>query len=363
MHHLSRVLHVVAVMNQGGAENMVMNYYRAADRNKIQFDFLVHYPERGAFDDEIEKMGGCIYRAMPIRPWSYHKYFKWLDNFFKEHHDYVAVHSHIQENSGIVFKYAAKYGIKTRIANSHIANLGIDYKYLFRQFGRYYLNKYTTDRFACGKDAGKFLYDKEDFFVFKNAINVENFIFNVVKKEAERKKMNIPQNAVVIGHVGRFNPQKNHVFLIDIFKEIYAKNNNAVLVMVGDGNLRESIEDKVKSCGLSDKVWFLGIRPNVYEVMQAFDVLLFPSLYEGLPVSIIEAQASGLQCILSDTIDLETDVTGNCHFMPLLKSASEWADITLEAAKVMRKDTSKKIQEAGYDVTKNVEWLINFYLK
>ena len=135
-------------MNQGGAENMIMNYYRAADKSKIQFDFLVHYPKRGFFDDEIEKMGGHIYRAMPIRPWNYSKYFKWLDSFFKEHHDYVAIHSHIQENSGLVFKYAVKYGIKIRIANSHIADLGIDYKYLFRQFGKYYLNKYVTDRFA-----------------------------------------------------------------------------------------------------------------------------------------------------------------------------------------------------------------------
>ena len=363
MRHISRVLQVVAVMNQGGAENMIMNYYRAADKSKIQFDFLVHYPKRGFFDDEIEKMGGHIYRAMPIRPWNYSKYFKWLDSFFKEHHDYVAIHSHIQENSGLVFKYAVKYGIKIRIANSHIADLGIDYKYLFRQFGKYYLNKYVTDRFACGKEAGNFLYGNKDFYVFKNAIKVDNFVFNTVKRNEERTILNIPKDAIVIGHVGRFNPQKNHTFLIDIFKEIYSKNNKAVLVMVGDGGLRNSIEDKVKSCGLSGSVYFLGLRSNVHEIMQAFDVLLFPSLDEGLPVSIIEAQASGLQCILSDTIDKDTDVTGNCRFVSLSTSIAEWADITLKSAQAIREDNTLKIQAAGYDVTKNIEWLTNFYLK
>lgn len=145
---------------------------------------------------------------------------------------------------------------------------------------------------------------------------------------------------------------KESYILIDIFKEIYSKNNKAVLVMVGDGGLRNSIEDKVKSCGLSGSVYFLGLRSNVHEIMQAFDVLLFPSLYEGLPVSIIEAQASGLQCILSDTIDKDTDVTGNCRFVSLSTSIAEWADITLKSAQAIREDNTLKIQAAGYDVTK-----------
>lgn len=363
MQRIYKVLQVVAVMNQGGAENMIMNYYRAIDKTKVQFDFLVHYPQPGFFDSEIEKLGGHIFRAMPIRPWSYLSYFEWLDNFFRCHSDYVAIHSHIQENSGFVFKYAAKYGIKTRIVNSHIADLGIDYKYMFRQFGRFFMNKYATDRFACGKQAGVFLYGKKDFQIFKNAINVNSFIYNSDRRKKIRGILGIQDNTFVVGHIGRFNTQKNHAFLIEIFKEVLRMRNDAILIMVGEGVLRKTIQRQVDDYGLSENVLFLGTRSDVDDIMQAFDILLFPSLYEGLPVSIIEAQSSGLQCVLSDTIDRETDITGNCHFISLSDSAVEWANETLALANEPRENTKEKIQRAGYDVTRNVEWLTNFYLR
>lgn len=358
-----RVLQVVAIMNNGGAENMIMNYYRAIDRNKIQFDFLVHYSDKGFFDDEIRSLGGSIYCAIPIRPWTYYNYLKFLDDFFSFHNDYIAVHAHIQEQCGIVLKYAAKYGIKICISNSHIASHSIDLKYPFRILGKYFTCKYTTDRLACGRDAGRFLYNNENFVVLKNAIKVENFVFNAVKRNQLRKAWGLSDDLLVVGHIGRFNPQKNHSFLIDIFKEIHIKKTNSILVLIGDGYLRNSIVQKVKRLGLIRDVKFLGIVSNVCDILQCFDVLLFPSLYEGLPVSIIEAQASGLQCVLSDSIDRETDVTGNCSFLSLKQSPSEWADLTLNVANRAREDTSEEIQKAGYDVTKNISWLTELYLK
>lgn len=362
MQQPSRVLQVVAVMNRGGAECMIMNYYRAIDRTKVQFDFLVHYPQRGTFDDEIEAMGGRIYRAMPIRPWNYVSYFKWLDNFFKEHHGYTAVHSHIQENSGFVFKYAQKYGIKKCIANSHIADLSIDYKFLFREFAKLYLNKYVVDRWACGVEAGKFLYGKNaDFKVFKNAVKINDFVYNPMKDRSMRERLRLPFDALVVGNVARFGPQKNHTFLLDIFKEIHILKPNAVLLLCGDGELRTSMEEKAQKLGLKDCVHFLGVRSDVCEIMQTFNVFLFPSLYEGLPVSIIEAQAAGLQIVLSDTIDPQTDVTGNCHFISLQESPQQWACKVIEFGVQPRLSTKAAIEKAGYDVDGNVKFLMNEY--
>lgn len=358
-----RVLQIVTSMDRGGAETMIMNHYRAIDKEKIQFDFLVHRSHRGAYYDEIEKMGGQIYRAFPIRPWSYHKYFKFLNTFFKlNHHKYIAVHSHIQENSGFPLKYAQKYGIACRIAHSHIADLGIDYKYLFRLFGKIFVKKYATEKFTCGKDAGIFLYGKHnDFTVFNNAIDSEKFKYNSESRTQIRHKLGL-ENKYVIGHVGRFGAQKNHTFLIDVFNEILSREKNSILVLVGDGPLRFAMEDKAKKLQINDKVLFLGLRSDIPELLQAFDVFLFPSLFEGLPVSIIEAQAAGLPCILSDTIDNKTAITPNVKFVSLSADIQTWVETLLSFKNFVRQDTSEYIIKANYDIHNNAKWLEEFYL-
>ncbi len=355
-----RILQVLSVMNRGGAETMLMNYYRILDRNRYQFDFLVHRKERGSFDDEIESMGGRIYRAFPIRPWNYASYFSFLNSFFKEHaSEYVAVHTHIQENGGFVLKYAAKYGIKNRLTTSHIADLGIDYKYPFRVFAKCF-NKYITTRLACGYDAGKFLYGNKSFQVFPNAINTHDFLYNPLLSETLRQQRQWTDK-FVIGNVGRLNPQKNHSFLLDIFKEIQKFNESAVLVLVGDGFLRKSLENKVKDLGLTNYVFFEGVQNNVSDYLNIFDVFVFPSLYEGLPVSIIEAQASGLKCFLSDTIDRTVDITGDITFMSLNASPKVWAEEIMKSLPYKRPNNQQKVEEAGYDVHPNIENLLNLY--
>ena len=348
-------------MGRGGAETMIMNYYRALNRDEFQFDFLVHRKERAEYDDEIESMGGNIFRTMPIRPGNYIKYFHFLDNFFKEHaKDYVAVHCHIQENSGFIAKYAAKYGIKNRLCTSHIADLGIDYKFPFRLFGKCVGHNYITHRLACGQRAGKYMYGKKSFIIFPNAIDTQRFIFNKDEYNKFRKQKGW-ENDFVIGNVSRFYKQKNHTFIIDIFYELKKIKPNSRLVLVGDGLLLTEIKEKVHSLHLEDSVCFEGSQSDVPKYLKTMDVLLFPSLFEGLPVSIIEAQASGLKCFLSDTIDRDVDVTGDIIFTSLDKTAKDWAQVILQNSKYERRNNYNKIVTAGYDVFTNVNKLLSLY--
>ena len=324
-----RVLQVVTIMNRGGLETMLMNYYRKIDRSKVQFDFMVHRSERGHYDDDIEKLGGKIYRMLPIRPGNYHKYFGQLDKFFHEHKEYKVVHSHMNENSAFVLKAAKKANIPCRIAHSHLADLKLDYKYVFRIYARMNLKDSITDYFTCSKRAGEWLFGKE----FKK----------------------------VIGHVGRFNPQKNHEFLVDVFNEIHKKDKNTVLLLVGEGDLCSKIKEKVKLLGIEDSVKFLGVREDISDLMQAMDLFLFPSLFEGLAVVLVEAQAAGLKCITSTGVTEESNICGDVEFIDLNLEAKVWADKILKM-NWSKSNNMRKIIESGYDAATNVKFLTKFYL-
>lgn len=356
-----RVLQVVTVMNQGGAETMLMNHYRVLDRSKVQFDFLVCRKERGFFDDEIENLGGRIFRTIPIRPWHYLKFFNWVDDFFAEHaHEYVAVHSHIQENSGFVFKYAQKHGIRICIAHSHIAFRGVDCKMPFRKFAHYFQLKYSTYNLSCGLEAGKYLFSHRHFELFNNAIDANKYKVDLVVRNRIRKELSI-ENRVVLGSVARITWQKNHSFMLDVMSELVKRCPEALLVIVGSGDKTPEVLQKIEQLKLKDHVLMLGNRANVYELLQAFDVFFMPSLFEGLPVSVIEAQAAGLQCILSDTIDRTTDVTGNVHFVPLSASLNIWCEQILAVCQLAHMNTYQSIVKAGYDVHENVKHLLSYY--
>ena len=347
-------------MNRGGAETMVMNHYRAMDRSKIQFDFLVHRQERGDYDDEIEKLGGRIFRAMPIRPWSYPVYFRWLNKFFREHEgEFIAVHGHIQENSGFALRFAKKNGIKNLVASSHIADVGIDYKYVFRKFGKIWTNKYATIRTACGKEAGKFLYGRRDFHLLNNAIDTSLYKFNPKIRKCKREEFGIPEKAFVIGNVARFCPQKNHNFIIRIFAEVLKTKPAAILILIGEGPLKPAIKRLVRLYGAESNVIFAGLRSDVHEILQTFDVFLMPSLFEGLPVSVIEAQAAGLPCIISDTIDMETDITGKVQFLSLKTPITTWAKTIIASPTDNR--NCDMVSLKPYDVHENINRLINYY--
>lgn len=359
-----RVLQVVTIMNRGGLETMLMNYYRKLDKTKIQFDFMTNRLERGHYDDEIEALGGKIYRLSPIKPGNYNKYFKELDEFFKEHKEYKVVHSHINENSGFVLKAAKKAGIECRVAHSHLSDLKLDYKYPFRVYARRNLKGNVSDYFACSQRAGEWLFGKEisssgKVIVLNNAVDTEKFKINKDIRDKVRMELGI-EDKKVIGHVGRFNPQKNHEFLIDIFNEVYKKDKGIVLLLIGDGYLKEKIEDKVKKLNLEQGVKFLGVREDIPELMQGMDLFLFPSQFEGLAVVMVEAQAAGLKVITSTGVTKESDITNNVEFIELSKGAEYWADIIINSD-FKKKDSIKMMISKGYDSTNNVKWLSDFY--
>ncbi|KYG27663.1 glycosyltransferase family 1 protein [Alkalihalobacillus trypoxylicola] len=360
-----RILQVVTVMNRGGLETMLMNYYRQLNRKDIQFDFMVHREQEGHYDQEIENLGGRIFRMLPIRPGNYRSYFKQLNQFFKEHPYYQIVHAHINENSAFILRAAKKANIPHRIAHSHLSDLQLDFKYPFRLYARKVLENQPTDYFACSKKAGRWLFSKKDHTLEKmkvlhNAINIEHFQYNTRKRDQIRKQHGL-KGKFVIGHVGRFNKQKNHSFILEIFKELLNEHPQSVLVLIGDGNLREKIEKKAIAIGLLPHIRFLGVCENISDMMQGFDVFLFPSLYEGLPVALVEAQAAGLTCFVSDRVTKEANITGALKFLSLEERAKSWANYMVRANHE-RLETTQLLKEKGYDSNTMAKWLSQYYM-
>ncbi|MBP3938677.1 MAG: glycosyltransferase, partial [Clostridia bacterium] len=253
-----RILNLFTIMNRGGAETMVMNYYRNIDRTKVQFDFMVHREERGAYDDEIEALGGKIYRMPPVQPGYFREYKAKIAEFFDEHEEYSIIHSHMSELGYYVFKEAKSRGIKCTVCHAHNAPHFSDetfiekVKDIVRNYFKHKIRKYVDHMFICGIEAGDWLFGKENsdrFVMMNNAVDARRFSWDEQKAEEVRKRLELGGKFVVC-HVGRFNSQKNHTFLIDIFKEINEKNKNAVLLLVGAGELEEKIRQKVSDLQL-----------------------------------------------------------------------------------------------------------------
>lgn len=355
-----RVLQVVTYMGRGGLETMLMNYYRNIDRDKVQFDFLTHRDERWDYDDEIESLGGKIYHLPKLNPFS-KSYLNTLDKFFKEHKEYQIVHCHQDCLSGVVLKVAKKNGVKFTIAHAHSASQDKNLKYIIKTLAKKNIKKYSDKMFACGEEAGKWMFETDNFEVLNNAIDTDLYTYNKEKADKVKKKFDI-ENKFVVGHVGRFNYPKNHKFIIDVFYEVQKIKEDSVLMLVGDGDLRHEIEQKVQDLGLSDKVIFTGVRSDVNDLMQGMDVFLFPSLYEGLPVTMVEAQASGLKCIISDKVPLECKMTENVVVVKLEESPQKWAKEVIKYEKYERKNTKKEIVKANFDIKANAKYLQEFYL-
>lgn len=357
-----RVLHVVTYMGRGGLETMIMNYYRNIDRNRVQFDFLVHRDFEADYDKEIIQLGGRIYRLPPLNPLS-KDYLSKLDAFFKEHKEYRIVHSHLDCMSAIPLKYAKINGISVRIAHAHSSNQTKDLKYPLKLFYKTKISKYANYLFACSNEAGRWMFGKNaDFTVLNNAIDTEKYLFNKNTAQKVRKELNIKNDSLVIGHVGRFENPKNHSFIIDIFAETLKKNSNSVLLLVGEGSLRKTIEEKVNSLSIKNDVIFAGLRTDVNELLQAMDVFLFPSLYEGFGIVALEAQASGLPCLISDKVPIECKKTDLVYQMNLSDSSDKWAEKVIELSKIKRNNTYEEIKESGFDIKSNAEKLEKFYL-
>ena len=364
-----RVLHENVIMDPGGIEALLMNVYRHIDREKVQFDFMVHRPDHAFYEDEIENLGGRIYRTpkfSPI-PGQYQTFMNSIESILRSHTEYKVIHAHAELNLWPLM-VATKLGIPTRIAHSHNARTTINLKYFFFLYERNRINKYCTDRFMCSTPAGIWTFGEEQVKAgnvkfIKNGIETERFQYNPAIRSKKRAELNAGDK-LIIGHVGRFMQQKNHSFLIDIFKEIHERYNNSMLILISDGRLMNEIKQKVHSLNLEDSVVFLGNRNDVNELMQAMDIFIFPSLWEGLPLTGIEAQASGLPVLMSDVITNEVIITKNVMALSLDQSPAIWAEKALEMTRgFSRVDTRSQIIDAGFDIRSTAEWLEEFYIE
>lgn len=361
-----RIAQIVGKWLGGGVETVVMNCYRHVDKEKIQFDFICDEDSTNIPYEEIEKLGGKIV----IIP-SYSKAFNYHKELKKVLKDgnYKIVHSHISTMS-VFSLFAAKCaGVPVRIAHSHsTTNKKEKKKNLMKQVLRPFSKVFATDYMCCSELAGRWLfgnkeYDKGNVYLLNNAIDLDKFKYNESLRKKKRKELGIKDGALVIGHIGRFVAQKNHDFLIDIFNEIHKKNNNSVLLLAGQGPLMEAVKNKVKELNLDDSVKFLGQRNDANELYQAFDVFLLPSLYEGLPVVGVEAQAAGLLCYLSDDMTKETKVLDITKFMSLNNTPEEWANNILDDVKKYKRiDTSKEMTAKNFNIKEEAKKLEEYYL-
>lgn len=363
-----RILQIVGGMNMGGIENFLMNIYRNIDRERIQFDFFIHNDEDAIFEKEIKELGGRVYKIPHITKSGHFQYIRNLKKFFKEHSEYEIIHSHYNEMSGFILKEAKKNGKFITIAHSHSSYP--KYKSLLEKIYKSYsislINKNSDKKFACSKIAGKWLFgEKEKFKIIFNGIDSKKYVYDDNIRKNKRLILGVNETEKVIGHVGRLNFAKNHKFLLEVFKELCLQNKYKYkLLLVGNGELESEIRLKIKELKLESRVKLLGVRKDVNELMQAFDLLLFPSIFEGLPVTLVESQGASLKAIVSDVVTKDIDL--NCNlikFLSLDKTPQEWAEIIENEIDYPRGDMSQYIMDAGYDIVKNAQILEDEYLR
>lgn len=356
------VLQVVNAADRGGAETMAMNLYRNINRNEIQFGFTNHSGRKAAYDDEIIALGGEILKLPKFKGYNYHKYVAAWRRLFRENPDYKIIHIHNYNIAGIVTRIARKEGVPVRITHSHSTRLNMPwFKRLIFRILYHSMTVNSTEFFSCGENAGRFLFGKNPFTVVPNGLDTSRFLFDIEVRQNLRKQLGVDDYTKIYGHVGSFRRPKNHTFLIDIFEKIYGRDSSARLVLIGSGELYDNVRNQVKQLDLEKNIIFLGQQSNVNQWLSTFDVFLMPSLWEGLPVSVVEAQCSGLPCVVSDVIDHDVDLTGQVKFLSLDHSAKYWADEILSINLPDRTIMGKTITESSYNIDTVTTWISNFY--
>lgn len=360
-----RIAHIVGKVVTGGVDAVVMNYYRNIDREKIQFDFFMDGHFKTPVDHEILSMGGRIYKLEPYEK-NLLKNLRQCQCIWKEN-DYQIVHVHL--NTLSVFWLAAAFfsKIPMRIIHNHSTAAKGEgkralMKYLLRPFAKIFATHYA----ACSRYAGEWMFGKSlvesgKVKIIPNAIEVARYSYNPVVREQMREELGLADK-LVIGHVGRFAYQKNHHFLVDIFSALNKQRSDAMLLLIGTGELEQSIREKVRALELEESVRFLGVRHDVPALLQAMDVFVLPSFFEGLPVVGVEAQAAGLPCLLSDAMTAETKLTGMAEFFSLGETAEEWAAKTMQMlAGFERRGMDSELKDAGFDIKVAANELAEWY--
>ena len=366
-----RVLQIVGRMDRGGIETMIMNLYRNIDRSKVQFDFLAHYGREAVYNDEIRSMGGRIYEMPALKDenkvyyWRLFAYLKALRKFFREHPEYRVLHGHMTNTASLYLPIARKNGVSCRIVHSHSTKgkagmLGVVTNLLQRP-----VHKHATHFFACSEGAKAWLYpqrliDAGQVRIMANAVDAGKFRFDPTVRQRLRKELELGDRLAVVC-VARFRPEKNQTFLIDVLAQLVKLREDVVLVFAGEGPCEDEVKEKTKALGLESFTRFLGMRTDVPDVLQAADVFALPSLFEGMPVTAIEAQASGLRCVVSEGLTEEMNALGMVEYVK--HDPALWAKRLLEAATQPRLDTYQQIVDQGYDIHTTAPWLEKFYLE
>lgn len=363
-----RVLHVIRTMNLAGAETFIMNVYRNIDREKIQFDFLLNTKEESAYTKEIDKLGGSIYYIPRFVGTNYFSYKKQCRSFFKNHHEHSIVHGHIGSSAPIYLPLAKKEG-KVAIAHSHntTPNNSIQ-NIVFNCLAKQVKGK-ADYYFACSPEAGlnrfgSTIPESEKFFLINNGIETDLYRRDVTTIRESKIDIGTLKHPTFL-HIGRFTFQKNHSFLIEVFNQIVKSLPDALLLLVGEGEDLPAIQQKVSNLKLENNVKFLGLRTDIPNLIRASDVFLFPSLYEGLGIALIEAQTAGLPCIVSDGVPNAACISPKTHRLSL-SSVKKWADCSIEAYQENKNITADCVllaKKKGYDIKATAIWLSDFYTK
>ena len=360
-----RVLCVFSTLDRGGAESMAMSLFRHMDREKVIFDFVKHTNKRGAFEDEIEELGGKIFTAPRYKIYNHFQYIHWWKHFLREHTEYKIIHGHYFTISCVYFKIAHNEG-RITIGHSHCTKAPKDQvaRPIANCIGNIMIGQIERNAdycMACSVDAGKWVFKKKRFEVLNNAIDADKFCSNSKVGSDVRDEFKLG-DSLVIGNVSRFNLQKNPHGTLDIFKLVHDRIPNAKLLWVGEGPLRAEVQSKAKQYGIDKDVIFTGVRNDVDRLLQAIDVFVFFFFYEGLGIAAVESQAAGVDTYCSDAIPKDVNITNLCHFYPL-NDLSKWANsiCRIEPAHVHPVMTDQ-IKKAGYDIRETANWLQNFYL-
>lgn len=357
-----RILHVLQRMEAGGTQALLMNLYRKIDKSKIQFDFLVEYPDKQFYDEEVIKLGGKIFYTNVRNDFNIFRFQKILKKIILEN-NYKIIHVHAYTIGFFALQVAKNCKVPVRIAHSHSNNMTQDWKKYLKMLMQKLFLINATDFMACSMEAGKYLFKNKKFEVLNNAIDSEKFVYNAKISEKIKKDLKLEKNFIV-GHVGRFKAEKNHKFLIEVFKKIKKIKSNAKLLLIGDGPLKKEIQLLVNKENIKNDVIFLGNCSNVNELLQVMDIFIFPSLYEGLGIVAIESQAAGTPILISNGVPNEANITPICKKIKLTDSPIKWANeaINISKSKLAHTNMQKYIIKSGFDMQSTVNWLEEFYL-
>jgi glycosyltransferase involved in cell wall biosynthesis len=364
---MKKILQITDSLVRHGTETFIVNVLKNINRSEFQFDFLLfkcEIPED--YTEIVKQLGSQIYYT-PSRNEGFRTYCKGLDAFFEKHSKaYIAVHfSGCTMSTLMPLYYAKKYGIPIRIIHAHSSSYSGIHNYILHKFNKFRLKTLATHALACSAEAAKWFFSKTPFerdnIIVRNGIQYDDFIFSDEIRQSVRRRLNIDSSTFILGHVGYFMPVKNHTFLIDVFCEFNKRYDSTKLLLIGEGKLKEEISEKVKKLGIAHKVLFLGSRSDVNQLLQAFDCFVFPSLYEGLPFSIIEAQVAGLPVLASDRISKETQISTNIEYLDINKSPQYWAEKILLKLKESSNRHFNVEQYPSFSINHTIKQLTDIY--